>query len=239
MLPPRRSPRGSPALWIWFAVLAAALTALVLWLAAGTGGLPDDHGSGARLVHGVVLAALIGAGLIHGRQVGFRGALGAAFVWLALGAGLVLGYSYRHDFQRAWDRIVGELAPDRARGGDGEISVRRAADGHFYVRAEVDGVTVRFMVDTGASTTVLDPRDAARLGFDPARLSYTQVFRTANGMVRAAPVTLERIAIGSVEFRNVRASVNAAPLGTSLLGLSTLERFRAWRVEDGTLTLVY
>jgi predicted aspartyl protease len=57
--------------------------------------------------------------------------------------------------------------------------------------------------------------------------------------VRGARVSLARIAFGPVEFRDVRASVNGAPLGTSLLGISTLERFRAWRVEDGTLTLEY
>lgn len=234
-----RPPPRSPGLWIWFVILAGALTALVLWLAADNGGIPDDHAVGPRIVHGVLLAALIGAVLIHGRRIGFRGALGAAFAWLALGAVLMLGYSFRFELARTWDRITGELVPDRASTGEGEISVRRAADGHFYVRAQVNGAEVRFLVDTGASATVLDPRDAARAGFDPARLSFTQSFRTANGIVRGAPVVLESLVIGPVRLSDVRASVNEMPLGTSLLGVSVLERFRTWRVEDGTLTLAY
>jgi aspartyl protease family protein len=225
--------------WAWFFVLLAALGGLVLWLASGSGRLPDDHAGGARLVQGVVLAALIGAGIVHGRRMGLKSTLGAAFIWLALGAGLVLAYSFRFEAERAWNRIAVELVPDRIRAAQGAIRVRRSDDGHFYMRAMVNHVEVRFLVDTGATTTVLDPRDAVRVGLDPRKLSFNESFRTANGMVRGARVSLARVAFGPVEFRDVRASVNGAPLGTSLLGISTLERFRAWRVEDGTLSLEY
>lgn len=223
----------------WFVILAIALGALVAWLAASTGDLPDAHAGGPQLVHGVALAALIGAGLIHGRRLGFKGALGAAFAWLAIGAGLVLAYSYRFEAARAWNRIASELVPGRAITTHGTLTVRRAADGHFYIRTRVNGVDIRFLVDTGATSTVLDPRDAARVGLDPRRLSFSQTFRTANGIVRGAPVTLARVEIGQVMLRDVRASVNEVGLGSSLLGISTLKRFRRWRVEDGTLTLEY
>jgi aspartyl protease family protein len=211
----------------------------VAWLASSTGGLPDDHAGGAQLVHGVALAALIGAGLIHGRRLGFKGTLGAAFAWLAIGAGLVLAYSYRFDTERAWNRIVSELMPGRAVTTHGTFTVRRAADGHFYIRTRINGAEVRFLIDTGATSTVLDPHDAVRVGLDPRALSFSQTFRTANGIVRGAPVTLARVEIGQVALRDVRASVNEVSLGSSLLGISTLERFRRWRVEDGTLTLEY
>jgi len=234
---PFRRPLGP---WAWFVILAVALAALMAWLASGAGRLPDDRSDRAWLIQAVLLAALIGAGLIHGRRVGFRGALGAGFVWLAIGALLVLGYSYRYPFLEAWQRVTGELMPDRVvQGGAGHLAVRRAADGHFYMRALVNGTEVRFLVDTGAGGTVLDPRDALRVGIDPARLGFTQSFRTANGVVRGAPVTLESLRLGPVTFRDVQASVNEVPLGTSLLGVSTLSRFKRWRVEDGTLTLDY
>jgi aspartyl protease family protein len=225
--------------WAWFVILAIALGALVAWLASGAGGWPADHAGGAQLVQGVALAALIGAGLIHGRRLGFKGALGAAFAWLALGAGLVLAYSYRFEAERAWNRIASELVPGRAVTSHGTLTVRRAADGHVYIRTRVNGADIRFLVDTGATSTVLDPRDAVRAGLDPRALSFSQTFRTANGIVRGAPVTLARIEIGQILLRDVRASVNEVGLGTSLLGISTLGRFNRWRVEDGTLTLEY
>lgn len=237
MAPPQG--RG-PWPWIWFAVFAGALTAMVLWLAADSGGLPGDPARGSRIIHGVVLASVIAAGLIHGRRVGFKGAIGAAFAWLAIGGGLVLVYSYRFELEGIWQRLAGEIVPDRvAVTGERSLEVRRAADGHFYVRAEVNGASIRFLVDTGASTTVLDPADAARVGIDPAGLAFTQRFRTANGVVRAAPVRLDRVVIGPVTLGDVRASVNEVPLGSSLLGQSTLDRFRGWKVEAGRLTLRY
>jgi aspartyl protease family protein len=235
------SPWGrGPSWWIWFAIFAGGLTALVLWLAAERGGLPDDPEGGSRIIHGVVLAALIAAGLVHGRRIGFKGALGAICAWTAIGALLVLGYSYRFEFQSAWQRIAGEIVPATTiRTGPRSFAVRRADDGHFYIRAEINGTSIRFLVDTGASTTVLGPRDAARIGIDPARLSFTQLFRTANGLVRGAPVTLPSLTIGPVRFRDVRASVNEVPLGGPLLGISTLKLFKSWKVENDRLTLTY
>lgn len=236
-MPPRGFRLGP---WVWFALFAALTAALLAWIAEGTGTAPEGHAGWARVVQGVALAAVIGAGLVHGRRIGLAHAAGAAFFWLALGALLVLGYGYRFELSRAWDRLAGELNPSSARvATPGTLTLRQSEDGHFYVTARVNGATVRFLVDTGASTTVLDPDDARRAGIDPATLSYSQTFRTANGRVEGAPVRIQRLEIGPVRLGSVRASVNRAPLGTSLLGISTLDRFRGWRVEDGTLTLRY
>lgn len=234
------TPRRPLSPWVWFAILLAALGVLVAWLASGSGRLPEDSAGGARIVHGVVLAAVIGAGLIHGRRMGFKGALGAAFAWLAIGAALVLAYSFRFEAENAWNRLRTELVPGTAMvAGERAMAIRRAADGHFYMEARVNGVPVRFMVDTGASATILDPRDAERAGFSSRRLSFYERFRTANGTVSAAPITVSRLDFGPVAFSDVRMFVNGAAIGTSLVGLSMLDRFRSWNVAGDTLTLRY
>jgi aspartyl protease family protein len=94
------------------------------------------------------------------------------------------------------------------------------------------------MVDTGASDVVLSPADARRLGFDLAELKFTRIYQTANGTVRGAPVRLRRITIGPIEIEDVRASVNGAPMGTSLLGMSFLGRLMGYEVTTDTLTLI-
>ena len=122
--------------------------------------------------------------------------------------------------------------------GGQAVVFRRARGGHFIVEADVDGVTIPFLVDTGASDLVLSPADAQRLGFDLARLRYDRVFITANGRVKAASVVLSTVAIGPIVVHNVRASVNGVAMEGSLLGLSFLDRIGGYRVERNTLTLL-
>jgi aspartyl protease family protein len=109
--------------------------------------------------------------------------------------------------------------------------------GHFVIEAEVNGVPVTFLVDTGASEIVLTTADAGRLGFDPHRLEFSQRFRTANGEVRGAPVKLRELRVGQFSLYDLDASVNAAPLPVSLLGMSFLQRLHGYRVEDRRLIL--
>jgi aspartyl protease family protein len=110
-------------------------------------------------------------------------------------------------------------------------------DGHFVVTAEVNGAPVNFLIDTGASDIVLSPADAERIGYDPARLSFTQRYYTANGVGRGAPVRLDSIAVGSITFDRMPASVNEAPMGESLLGMSFLRELSSYEVRGDTMIL--
>jgi aspartyl protease family protein len=105
------------------------------------------------------------------------------------------------------------------------------------VTARVNGTYVTFLVDTGATDVVLSPLDAQRIGFDPKDLRFTQRAETANGVVRAAPVTLDEVALGSIVVDHLPASVNEASMSQSLLGMRFLNQLRSWRVEGQTLIL--
>ncbi len=138
-----------------------------------------------------------------------------------------------------------DAGPAKTSGGaetaDGwnRISIPADARGHFLVEAEVNGTPVTFLVDSGASSVVLSPEDARRIGLTPDRLRFTERYRTANGTVRAAPVELREIRIGQLAQRYVPASVNEAPIGISLLGMSFLGRLESWAVEGGRLALYW
>jgi aspartyl protease family protein len=84
---------------------------------------------------------------------------------------------------------------------------------------------------------VLSPRDARRLGFDPARLDFSRTVQTAGGLVRAAPVRLDSIEIGELKLTSLPALVNPHDLDDSLLGVSFLDRLKGYEVADGSLIL--
>ena len=122
--------------------------------------------------------------------------------------------------------------------GDESMVFRVGDDGHFRVRAVVDGVALDFLVDTGASDVALTRSDARRLGFDLDALAYIQPYTTANGVVYGAPVILGEMVVGPIRLTDVAASVNQAPMGgASLLGMSFLGRLGAYEVSNGSLTL--
>jgi len=114
---------------------------------------------------------------------------------------------------------------------------RKAADGHFWADADIDGRPIRLMVDTGASVVALTSADAARLGMAPAADAYVQRLLTASGETRAAPVRLARVAVGDVVIRDVDALVVAEGLPHSLLGMSYLGRLTAFEARQDALVL--
>ncbi|TDK47468.1 retropepsin-like aspartic protease family protein [Antarcticimicrobium luteum] len=184
-----------------------------------------------RLVYlGLLGAVLVVWLIVHNRQsLGrtLQQALGWALIFLAMIA--VVGL---------WDDIRRTALPGRAAvASENRIEVPRSPDGHFYLTLLVNDAPVNFMVDTGASAVVLSARDAARAGIDTGTLAYTGRANTANGMVRTAPVRLDRIGLGPVSDRNVRAWVNQGEMDTSLLGMSYLERWGRIEIVGRSLVL--
>ena len=119
----------------------------------------------------------------------------------------------------------------------GAAQVARAADGHYWAEANIDGRAVRVLVDTGASVVALTREDALRLGLKLAPADFNRSVQTASGPARAAAVTLGSVAVAGAEVREVQALVVEQGLGQSLLGMSYLGRLSAFEATPATLTL--
>jgi len=118
------------------------------------------------------------------------------------------------------------------------VTVPRDAHGHFEVEARVEGRRMKFMVDTGASVIALTASDAARLSIHPASREFTAMVRTANGVVRAAPINLDVVEVDDLAVRDVAALVLPdSALSDNLLGLSFLSRLRRFEYAGGRLVL--
>lgn len=217
--------RNSTFLGLLLLIIAGAAILLVARDGQEILGLADHQF--ADLVYlgawGSVLAVVVvgAARLRPGR------ALLSALAWVALFAGLVLAYSFAGEAQGLRDRLVAALLPGTAvsQGADGErqVMVMRGLGRHFRVDAELNGIAVPLLVDTGASVVAIDRATAERIGIDLASLAYTSSVRTANGVVAAAPVRIDRLVVGEIERRNVQAVVTeGSGIGIDLLGMSFL-----------------
>lgn len=119
----------------------------------------------------------------------------------------------------------------------GVASIAKAADGHYWAEADVNGRRVRFLVDTGASAVALTPDDARRLGLNPATLNYEYGVQTANGQARAAQVKLASISVAGARVNDVEAFVIEEGLETSLLGMTYLGRLSRFEASRTALIL--
>jgi aspartyl protease family protein len=151
---------------------------------------------------------------------------------------LMVGYSYHNDLGGIFDRALGVLAPSRGvQVAPGVMQFTADSRGQFHLDAKVDGVGIQFLVDTGASGIALSREDARALGFDLDDLRFTELYSTANGMTRGAPVTLDSVQIGPLSATHVRASVNEGDLDESLLGMSYLSTLGRIEIKGDQMTI--
>jgi aspartyl protease family protein len=185
----------------------------------------------ARLFYLVVLGTAIAGSYLVSNRKNLGKTLQQAMIWGLIFLGVIAGVGL-------WDDIRSSVQPSFASViGDNQIKLRRAADGHYYVNTLVNGTTLRFMVDTGATDIVLTQSDARAAGLDPDTLTYLGTASTANGEVRTAPIRLDSLSIGPISDTGLRAVVNRGEMEQSLLGMSYLQRFSSVEFSGGFLVL--
>ncbi|NJS15253.1 MAG: TIGR02281 family clan AA aspartic protease [Sphingopyxis sp.] len=131
-------------------------------------------------------------------------------------------------------------ATRRSSGGPiigGQVQIDREDDSHFYVTAEINGRSIRMMVDSGASMIALTRNDAELIGIDVDRLPALGRANTAGGVVPIRPIELDRVRVESLEVADVQAAVIDADMPTSLMGQSFLSRLQEVTVEGDRMML--
>ncbi|MES2903154.1 MAG: TIGR02281 family clan AA aspartic protease [Pseudomonadota bacterium] len=116
------------------------------------------------------------------------------------------------------------------------ITLDRAPDGHFYADAQVNGTSIRFLVDTGASGVALSAEDARRAGLPYFSSEFTAVGRGASGEVRGKLVTLDRVTLGGKSVENVSGAILEGS-EMSLLGQSFLGRMGSIEITGDRMVI--
>jgi aspartyl protease family protein len=224
-------------LWLLLVGLSVALLVLIARHGEGSVG-PLSTGDFGSLAYKIAILVFLAGTVMTMFRQRFTQAITAALLWVVVGLMLVVGYAYRFELHDIGDRVLAELVPGRAVSHGRTVEVARTNTGDFSIMAQINGVRVPMVLDTGASSVVLTRDDAKAAGLPIEVLNYTVNIDTANGRTRAAPVTLDRVAIGGLVERSIDALVaQPGQLRTSLLGMSFLNRLQSWEVSGDRLLL--
>jgi aspartyl protease family protein len=116
-------------------------------------------------------------------------------------------------------------------GGGNRIVLPVSSGGHFMTQGAINGRTVSFMVDTGATSVALSAADAQRIGLDYSKGKPIRM-NTANGIAQGYLVRLDSVRVGDVDVYDVEAVVSQQPMPYILLGNSFISRFSMRRDAD-------
>ena len=120
-----------------------------------------------------------------------------------------------------------------------KVTVAADERGHFTSAFKLNGRQVDGMIDTGATLVAVNTSTARRIGLSLNPSDFNREVSTANGTIKAAVVTIDRLQIGSISIDGVQAIVlDDKALQTNLIGMSFLNRLDKYQVENGTLLLV-
>lgn len=120
----------------------------------------------------------------------------------------------------------------------GDVLIAANAQGHFHIDAQIQGRSVSFMADTGATTVALRESEARRIGLPVMPADYTVPVETANGTVKGARVVIPDITVSQIRVGGVTGIVLPdEALGTNLLGMTFLGRLKGFQVAGDRLIL--
>lgn len=126
--------------------------------------------------------------------------------------------------------VLGVVLGSFAAAGRETLTLYAEPDGHFHADGSINGLPVRFLVDTGATTIALSGAEASRLGIDYKRHGKAGYANTAGGVVRMYGIRLDSVQVGPITLYNVEAGVvegshpREALLGMSFLGRVDMQR---------------
>ncbi len=224
---------------IWTFVLGVALSLAALIASNDQDAIANllSHDSGSLALK-FALAIFVGGLVLTLYRERLSKALEALLFWAVLGLLLVVGYSYRFELRDVGDRVIAELMPGHVASHGRRVEVVRGHGGDFAVGAHINGARVPMVLDTGASSVVLTQEAAKAAGLPLEVLVYNVNVDTANGRTRAAPVTLDRLAVGGLTERAVPALVaQPGQLKNNLLGMTFLNRLESWEVRGDRLRM--
>lgn len=235
--PPPEPKASRLGLALWLGALAGV--ALLVYLLSRA--FPDQAQlTDPGVIQTLAVLALVSSSLLFVRQFHVKQTMRNIALWAGVGAVLVLGFSYQDELMGLGRRLRADLIPGTPlQTAAGEMVISASEGGGFHANGTVNGTPVRFLVDTGASSIVLSPGDARRLGIDLDSLVFNRAYETANGIGYGASTVVDELTVGHIRLTRVPVSINGAPMRSSLLGMTFLNRMKSFNISGRKLVLRY
>ena len=186
-------------------------------------------------VYAIIILVIITSGLIA-RRLPLRQYAKMILSWLAIFAVAFVAFSFRPELSMAWNRVKGELTGAPRQSLDGDIlKLVRQDDGHFWLRASVNGVSADFMVDSGASTTAIGSELAksAKVKLD----GRSTELETANGVIQARIGEVSEFRVGDLQVDDHQVVIAENFGDTNVVGMNFLDSFSSWTVKGDIMEL--
>ena len=183
----------------------------------------------------LLMAAMLVLGALITRREPLAKLITMALAWVAIfGAGFVL-FTFRDNLGWVAERLKAEAVGTAVEQGK-ETRIPMAIDGHFWVNAKLNGHDVKFLVDSGATTTTIDRDTAKAAGVEMSERRDLFV-RTGNGVIRVASGRAADLTIGGITRHDVALEI-ADNDDLNVLGMNYLSSLSRWGVEGRWLVLV-
>jgi aspartyl protease family protein len=190
----------------------------------------------ASLIYGLLCVMLLISSLAA-RRLPLKQTAKMLLAWVAIFAGFFALFLFRDEFSEIWKRAKADIAGSAEVAADGTMRIKKDDSGHFRVKALVNGSAVDFLIDTGATVTTLNPRDAGNANVDIDTTGFPVVSQTANGLATGRRARIAKLAIGPITRENFSAEVAEGLGDMNLLGMNFLSSLRGWRVDGDELIL--
>jgi aspartyl protease family protein len=192
-----------------------------------------------EIVKSLLILSILVSSFVISRRYRLIPTLKYTLYWILIFIAGLLAYSSKGTFSTYKEKIMAELVPGYVVEKNNELIIKRANDGHFYLYANLNGVAVKFMIDTGATNVVISAMDAKRVGLDPKALKYDLIAQTANGIVRVARAKVKELKVGNIIFKDFMVNVSTVETGVPLMGMAFLSRMEYYSFQGDTLILKY
>ena len=182
----------------------------------------------------ILMAIMLLLGSLMARREPIAKLLTMGLAWVAIFAAGFILLTFRDNFTWAGQRIEAEALGTPVQQGN-ETRIPMALDGHFWVDGRVNGVRMKFLVDSGATMTTIDLQSAERAGVQMSR-QRDQFVRTGNGIIRVRSGQAQTLSIGGIERKDVGVQI-ADNDDLNVLGMNFLSSLSRWGVQGRWLVL--